>query len=97
MYCFVAPDYHISAWLSDRRAPIPLVPPGSSVLSNVSPLGSHDEQTVVGLWSMTLGDPTHGFFAKRRGARFDVTSYDVPWAYSTKLTGINDEGDGWQL
>ena len=85
--------YHINAWLvAGSAAPVPLVPPGTTASSNISPLGINAQQAVVGLWSKTLADPNHGFFAKRSGAGFDVTSYDVAGAYSTQLTGINDQG-----
>ncbi len=93
-YCFVPPDYHINAWLvTGAAAPIPLVPPGTTASSNVSPLGINTQQTVVGLWAQTLADPDHGFFAQRTATGFTVTSYDVPGAHSTQLTGINDKGE----
>ncbi|HVW27870.1 MAG TPA: hypothetical protein VHC69_21035 [Polyangiaceae bacterium] len=94
VYCFVQPDYHINAWfVAGSAAPVPLVPPGTTASSNVSPLGINAQQAVVGLWSKTLAEPNHGFFAKRSSVGFDVTSYDIPGAYSTQLTGINDRGE----
>lgn len=99
-YCFVPPDYHINASLApgdafgtENTALVSLVPPSATAASNVSPLGINSWEMIVGLWSTTLSTPNHGFFASRNGlGQFEIVSYNAPGAYSTALTGINDQG-----
>jgi hypothetical protein len=99
-YCFVPPDYHIKALLApgnaegtENTALVPLVPSGATAASNISPLGINSWEMIVGLWSTSLSAPNQGFFARPNGlGQFEIMSYKVPNAYSTNLSGINDQG-----
>jgi hypothetical protein len=89
-YCFVAPDFHLEAWLRHGDIFTPLAVPGAG---HVSPLGINNLGWVAGIWQVAPGDLSHGFVAEPQDDGFLYTLYDVPGAYATQLSGINDRGE----
>ncbi len=90
VYCFVAPDFHLDAYLMQGDTLTPLQPPGAG---HVSPLGINNAGWVAGIWQTALDQPSHGFIGEPRGADYQFTSYDIPGAFATQLSGINDSGE----
>ena len=86
----MAPDFHLDAYLMQGDTLTPLQPPGAG---HVSPLGINNAGWVAGIWQTALDQPSHGFIGEPRGADYQFTSYDVPGAFATQLSGINDSGE----
>jgi len=66
---------------------VTITPPGSAGTGDAA-VGINDAGVIVGAYTTTPGGPSHGFIDN--GGAF--TTFDVPGATSTRLTGINNLG-----